>query len=187
MKRLLITCFTLAAFVIPSLAQVDHDYNVEDREPAISTKITKDQVPAEIVKAVNVQFDKNNPVTWSKFPYALKEYGWVYDVAAENLKLDRYEVTMKTPKGDDLWAVYTNKGELVETREMSKNTVIPQSVMDEFNKSQYKDWNIVGNREVIRFYHDHEMNKNNVEQHFRITVEKGSTKRSISFNWQGSN
>jgi hypothetical protein len=58
MKRLLITCFTLAAFVIPSLAQVDHDYNVEDREPALSAKITKDQVPAEIVKAVNVQFVK---------------------------------------------------------------------------------------------------------------------------------
>jgi hypothetical protein len=187
MKRLMITCFTLAAFVIPSIAQVDHDYNVEDREPAISTNIAKDQVPAAIVKAVNVQFDKNNPVTWSKFPYALKEYGWVYDVAAENLKLDRYEVTMKTPKGDDLWAVYTNKGELVETREISKNTVIPQSIMDEFNKSQYKDWNIVGNKEIIKFYHDHELNKNNVEQHFRITVEKGGAKRSISFNWQGSN
>jgi hypothetical protein len=187
MKKLFITCLTLVAFTIPSLAQVDHDYNLDDREPAISTKITKDQVPAAIVKAVNVQFDKNNPVTWSKFPYALKEYGWVYDVAAENLQLDRYEVTMKTPNGDDLWAVYTNKGELVETREMSKNTIIPQSVMNEFSKSQYKDWKIVGNREIIRFYHDHQLNKNSVEQHFRITVEKDGAKRGISFNWQGSN
>jgi hypothetical protein len=187
MKKLFFTCLTLVAFMIPSLAQVDHDYNVDDREPAISTKLTKDQVPAEILKAVNVQFDKDNPVTWSKFPYALKEYGWVYDVAAENLQLDRYEVTMKTPEGDDLWAVYTTKGELVETREMLKNTAIPQSVMDGFIKSQYKDWNIVGNREIIRFYHDHALNKNNVEQHFRITVEKDGAKRSISFNWQGSN
>ena len=181
------TCFALVALMIPSLAQVDHDFNVADREPAISNHITKDQVPAEVLKAVNVQFDQNKPETWSKFPYALKEYGWVYDVAAENLKLDRYEVTMKTPKGDDLWAVYTNKGELVETREISKNVAIPQSVMDAFNKSQYKDWKIVGNKEIIRFYHDHLMNKNNVEQHFRITVEKDGVKRSISFNWQGTN
>lgn len=187
MKKLMITCLSLVAFVIPSLAQVDHDSNVDDREPAIRENITKDKVPPLILKAVNTQFDQNNPVTWSKFPYALKEYGWVYDVAAENIQLDRYEVTMKTPQGDDLWAVYTNKGELVETNEISKNTAIPKSVMDKFLNSPYKDWNIVGNRQVIRFYHDHELNKNNVEQHFRITVEKGGVKKSISFNFQGSN
>ena len=103
-------------------------------EPAVTVKISKDQVPAAVVNAVNVQFDKNNPLTWSKFPYALKEYGWVYDVGAENLKLDRYEVTMKTDKGNDLWAVYTNKGELVETREMSTNIAIPPAVMDRIFK-----------------------------------------------------
>ena len=187
MKKLMITCLALSAFVIPSIAQVDHDFNVEDREPAVSTKILKEQVPAEVVKAVSVQFDKNKPETWSKFPYALKEYGWVYDVAAENLQLDRYEVTMKTDKGNELWAVYTNKGELVETREMSANIPTPQSVLDEFSKSRYKDWNIVGNKEIIRFYHDHNLNKSNVEQHFRLTVEKDGVKRGISFNWQGTN
>jgi len=173
--------------MFPALAQVDHDYNVEDREPAISNTIPKSQVPEAIVNAVNTEFNQNDPKTWSKFPYALKEYGWVYDVAAENLQLDRYEVTMKTPKGDDLWAVYTNKGELVETREISKNTVIPASIMQKFINSQYKDWKIVGNKEIIRFYHDHLLDKNNVEQHFRITVEKDGVKRSLSFNWQGSN
>lgn len=187
MKKLLITCLSLAAFVMPSLAQVDHDYNVEDREPAITNHIAKDQVPLEVQKAVNVQFDQNKPETWSKFPYALKEYGWVYDVAAANLQLDRYEVNMKTPKGDDFWAVYTNKGELVETREISKDAAIPKTIMDQFLKSQYKDWNIVGNKEIIRFYHDHSMNKSNVEQHFRINVEKNGVKRAISFNWQGTN
>jgi hypothetical protein len=75
----------------------------------------------------------------------------------------------------------------VETREISKNTTVPKSIMDQFLKSQYKDWNIVGNKEVIRFYHDHSMNKSNVEQHFRLTVEKNGVKRGISFNWQGTN
>ncbi|HEY5124357.1 MAG TPA: hypothetical protein VIK14_11540 [Ignavibacteria bacterium] len=186
MKKLLSFCIALMTFVLPSLAQ-SHDFSVYDREPAVLAKITKDQVPAVILNAVSIQFDKNNPLTWSKFPYALKEYGWVYDVGAENLNLDRYEVTMKTSKGDDLWAVYTNKGELVETREMSANITIPSSVMDEFLKCQYKDWKIIGNKEIIRFYHDHDLNKNNVEQHFRITVEKNGVKRSISFNWQGTN
>jgi hypothetical protein len=183
MKNLFATCLALISFAIPSMAQ-SHDYNAYDVEPSILTKITKDQVPQAIVNAVNVQFDKNNPLTWSRFPYALKEYGWVYDIGAQNLNLDRYEVTMKTNTGNDLWAVYTNKGELIETREMSTNIAIPQSVMDEFLKSKYKDWKIVGNKEIIRFFHDH--NNSSVEQHFRITVEKDGVKRSISFNYQGT-
>jgi len=187
MKKLLFSFLALMAFVLPFQAQVSHDYNAGDLEPVVTAKIAKDQVPAAILNAVNVQFEKNNSLTWSKFPYALKEYGWVYDVGAENLNLDRYEVTMKTGKGNDMWAVYTIKGELVETREMSTNISIPPSVMENFLKSQYKDWNIIGNKEIIRFYHDHNLNKSNVEQHFRITVEKNGVKRSISFNLQGTN
>lgn len=185
MKKLLITCLALISFVSLSQAQVSHDYNAGDMEPAVTAKIAKDQIPAAVVNAVNIQFDKNNPTSWSKFPYALKEYGWVYDVGAENVNLDRYEVTMKTDRGNDLWAVYTNKGELVETREMSSNIAIPPAVMEKFSKSQYKDWKIIGNKEIIRFYHDHD--KNQAEQHFRITVEKNGVQKSISFNWQGKN
>jgi hypothetical protein len=185
MKKRLMTFAALLGLVLPSIAQVDHDYNVNDREPLTTETLKKENVPAAVLKAVSVQFDKNNPLTWSKFPYALKEYGWVYDIGAANLKLDRYEVTMKTDKGNDLWAVYNADGELIESREMSKDVPIPRSVMDEFLKSQYKDWKIVGNKEIIRFYHDH--NNSSVEQHFRITVEKDNVKRSISFNWEGNN
>jgi len=185
MKKLLITCLAFVGLVLPSLAQVSHDYNVSDMEPGVVAKITKEQVPVAVVNAVNVQFDKNDPITWSRFPYALKEYGWVYDMGAENVKLDRYEVEMKTDKKADLWAVYSNKGELIETREMAINIAIPPDVLEKFLKSQYKDWKIVGNKEIIRFYHDH--NNSSVEQHFRITVEKEGVKRSISFNWQGTN
>lgn len=184
MKRALYLFLALMAFVLPSEGQ-DHDYNVNDVVPAQVGTIPKDQVPQAVVQAVSTQFDKNNPLTWSKFPYALKEYGWVYDLGAQNVALDRYEVTMKTDRKSDLWAIYTKDGELVETREMSTNIAIPQSVMEQFMKSKYKDWKIVGNKEIIRFYHDHEKNTNNVEQHFRITVEKGGARRSISFNWQG--
>lgn len=184
MKKLFVTCFAVMAFVLPSIAQVDHDYNVNDREPSVNVKITKDKVPAAVLKSVNTQFAEDNPLTWSKFPYALKEYGWVYDAGASEVKLDRYEVTMKTTKGE-LWAVYSANGDLIETREVITNASIPTSVMDKFSKSQYKDWKIIGNKEVIKFYHDH--NNSSVEQHFRITIEKDNVKRSISFNWQGSN
>lgn len=187
MKRFLLGLVAVAAFAINAEAQVSHDYYSGDREPIITAMLTKDQVPAPVLEAVRTQFNKANPLTWSKFPYALKEYGWVYDVGAEDVVLDRYEVIMKTDNNTELWAVYTNKGELVETREILKDVAIPKDVMDKFLNSQYKDWKIVGNREVIKFYHDHTLDKSRIEQHFRINVEKDGVKRAISFNWKGTN
>jgi hypothetical protein len=183
MKKLLVSVLALSGFLFPLMAQfVDHDYNPNDRIPVVNATITKEQVPPAVLKAVNTQFDQSNPLTWSKFPYALKEYGWVYDVGASTLDLNHYEVTMKTKTGNDLWAVYDADGDLIETREMSTNIPLPQSVKDGLAKSQYKDWTVVGDKEIIRYYHDH--NKTSAEQHFRVTVQKNNVKRSISFNFQ---
>jgi hypothetical protein len=185
MKKFLIASLALMAFVLPSIAQVDHDYNVNDRVPVINNKITKEQVPAAVLKSLKVPFDSKNPQTWSKFPYALKEYGWVYDVGAENLNLDRYDVQIKDNKDNTYEAIYAANGDLVESREMAENISTPPNVIAELSKSQYKDWKVVGNKEIIKFYHDH--NNSSVEEHFRVTVEKDGVKRSISFNNQQSN
>lgn len=181
MKNLFLSLTLLVAFMLPSFGQVDHDYSPNDRIPIVNAKISQDQVPAAVLKAFNTKFDKNNPATWSKFPYALKEYGWVYDVGAAEIPLDRYEVKVKTADGKDFWAVYNAEGQLIQTDEISKDIPIPNDIMVAFSKSQYKDWEIVGNREIIRYYHDH--NDTFVEQHFRLTVQKDNEKRSISFNY----
>jgi hypothetical protein len=185
MKKFLASVLVLSGFIFPLLAQVDHDYNPNDRIPVVNTTITKEQVPAAVLKAVNTQFDKSNPLTWSKFPFALKEYGWVYDVGAKDVNLNRYEVTMKTEKGNDLWAVYGADGALIETREVTKDAPLPRNVQEQLANSQYKDWKILGDKEVIKYFHDHD--KTSVEQHLRVTVEKNNVKRSISFNSQTGN
>jgi hypothetical protein len=183
MKKLLFSVMVFLGILFPLMAQVDHDYNVNDRVPVVNATLKADQVPAVIIKSAQTQFDITNSATWSKFPYALKEYGWVYDAGASNVKLDRYEVAMKNKDGSDLWAVYTSKGELVESRQASENVPIPANVQEALSKSQYKDWKVTGNKEIIKYYHDH--NNSSVEQHFRLTVEKDNVKRSISFNFQG--
>jgi hypothetical protein len=182
MKKIFVTGLTLMGFVFPILAQVSHDYNPNDRDAIANEVITKDKIPAAVLKAFSVQFDMNKPLTWSKFPYALKEYGWVYDVGASDVKPDRYEVVMKLSNGNEMNAVYSVDGNLIATREESTNVPVPPSVKEELSKSQYKDWRVVGTKEIIRYYHD----KNSVEQHFRVTVEKDNVKRSISFNYQGT-
>jgi hypothetical protein len=185
MKKFLISILVFSGFLLPLLAQIDHDFNLNDRVPVVNAIITKDQVPAAVIKAAQTELDLSNPATWSRFPYALKEYGWVYDVGASDIKLNRYEVQMKNKQGHDLWAVYSADGELIESREASKDVAMPAHVMLELSKSQYKDWTVVGDKEIIRYYHDHNNNAN-VEQHFRLTVQKDNVKRSISFNFQGN-
>jgi hypothetical protein len=182
MKKLMFSCLVILVFALPTIAQVDHDYNPNDLVPVSGPNLSKDQVPASVIKAASTDFNLSKPETWTKFPYALKEYGWVYDKAASDVKPDRYEVSMKATNGDDLYAVYSSDGVLITTREVNNNAPVPASVMDELSKSQYKDWKIVGNKETIRYYHD----KNSVEQHFRLTVEKNNVKRSISFNYQAN-
>jgi hypothetical protein len=184
MKKLLVSILVFSGFLFPLLAQVDHDYNVNDRVPIVNATITKDQVPAAVLKAATTQFDLAVPATWSKFPYALKEYGWVYDVGASDIKLDRYEVQMKNKEGHELWAVYSANGELIESREAAKDVAMPVNVQKELANSQYKDWKVVGDKEIIKYYYDH--NISSVEQHFRLTVEKDNVKKSISFNFQGN-
>jgi hypothetical protein len=181
MKKLFFTWLAFMSFMLPILAQVDHDYNPNDMIPDTVLTLNKDQVPPSVIKAMSTEFEMSNPTSWTKFPYALKEYGWVYDKGASEVKPDRYEVRMKTKEGNDLYAVYSTEGNLIATREICVNISVPPHVIESLSKSKYKDWTIIGNKEVIRYYHD----KKSVEQHFRLTVEKDNVKRSISFNYQG--
>lgn len=181
MKQFLITCFVLLAFVVPSLAQIDHDYNPnEGLIPATGTFLTKGEVPPAVVQALKRDFNIDNPISWMKFPYALQEYGWVYDKGASDVKPNNFEAAMKSKKGNDLFAVYSADGRLIATREMVANIPVPAYILESLSKSQYKDWKIVGNKEFIQYFHD----QNSIEKHFRLTVEKDNVKRSISFNFQ---
>jgi hypothetical protein len=180
MKKSFFTSIVFMGFMLPLLSQVDHDYNPNDKVPDNSVILNKDQIPSSVLKAFKTTFDLNNPASWTKFPYALKEYGWVYDKDAFDVKPDRYEVSLKTKEGNDFYAVYSAEGNLIATREVSVNAPVPTHVLESLSKSKYKDWKIVENKEVIRYYHD----PKSVEQHFRLTVEKDSVRRSISFNYQ---
>lgn len=182
MKRLFLVFLAFGVLRLYSFAQVDHDYDPNEMVPIITATIPVNEVPASVVKAVNTDFVLAKPETWNKFPYALQEYGWVYDKGAEDVKPDHYEVNMVTQKGNQLSAIYANTGILIETKEELKNAPIPASVQNSLANSKYKDWKVVGNSEIIRYFHD----ENSVEQHFRLTVEKDNVQRTISFNYQAS-
>lgn len=183
MKKIILIAIMLMTFMLPVMAQIDHDYNANDVTiPDKGISLTKDEIPPALIKAVNTDFDLSNPKTWTKFPYTLKEYGWVYDKGASSVKPDRYRVDMNLDNGDEMSAIYSVDGVLISTREVNENAAVPASVLTALSNSIYKDWTIVGGKEIIRYYHD----KQSVEQHYRVTVTKDNVRRSVSFNYQNS-
>jgi hypothetical protein len=103
-----------------------------------------------------------------------------------NRDLDRFEVIYRTLKKTDIRAIYTKSGELLETREMITDARVPASVMEDFSKSEYKDWKVTGGRQTISFYRNPENNSSNVEQVYRLKVENNGTEKNLTYRWRGS-
>ena len=180
MKKLIVTLFAFMGFLFPLLAQVDHDQNENEGIPQESLILKKDQIPAAIVKAVSSDFINGEAFRWGKFPFVLEKYGWVIAKGMENQKPDYYEVNIKAHDGSDIYAVYSPDGTIIQSKTIRKNFALPLSVTQALAKSQYKDWTIVGDKELIRFYNS----KNDIEEHFRITIEKNNVKKTVSFNYK---
>jgi hypothetical protein len=184
MKKLLITFSALATCFVPMIGQSSTNAFNGDNEIVVTAELAKDELPSSIIQAVNVKFDKDDPLTWSKFPHSLKEYGWVYEVGESNQDLSHYVVRMRTSTGDLMWGFYDADGSLSETREISKNIAIPRYILESLYAGPYKDWRIVGNREMINFYHT----KDNsiAEQNFKLIIEKDKERKKMAFNYEVS-
>jgi hypothetical protein len=179
MKKLIISIIASTGFFFPLLAQVDHDQAENEIVPVESLTLKKEQIPPAIVKAVNTDFANEEAFRWGKFPYVLEKHGWIVAKTESNVKPDFYEVNIKAHDGSDIFAVYSPDGTIIQSRTIRKNAALPPSVLKALENSQYKGWDVVGDREIIKYYNS----KNNVEEHFRITVEKNNVKKTISFNY----
>jgi len=185
MKRVIFILIVFAALMFQTNAQTNMDLKSFDRVPFVTATIPGSELPDAVSKAVNTRFDKDNPFTWSKFPYELKEYGWVYEVgSSDNNALAGFEVTMKTSNGNTHRGLYNVDGKLIESREVSKNIPIPRYIMEALASSEYSDWKIVGDREIVQFYNSGE--KPSADQYFKLTLQKEKTKRKIAFKYEAN-
>lgn len=181
MKKFLFAWFALTSFLLPSFAQDAGNTN-QPYEVVVPDKgfvLKKSQVPLSVQKARNIDFKVDEPITWTKFPYTLKDFGWEYDESGT--KADHYHVTMKDSKGRIIYAVYSAKGDLIATKEETTNAKLPAYVLESLSKSKYKDWTIVGNKEVVKFFNK----KKSVKQFVRLTITKDNEIKHINFNYEG--
>lgn len=181
MKRLISSLVSFTVLVFPLLSQVDYDQGENEIVPVEALVLKKEQIPAPIVQAVNRDFKTGEAFKWGKFPYVLEKYGWIVSKSASNEKPERYEAYIKSADGSEVFAIYNPDGTIVQSKTIRKDAALPVPVAQKLAKSQYHDWNIIGDREVIKYYNT----PNNVEEHFRITVEKNNQKKTISFKMPG--
>jgi hypothetical protein len=183
MKKIYFVLILLTAFSFSILAQPGEDALMSEPVPVVAAKIPVGSVPSAIKKDINNHFNKDNPMTWSKLPYKFKDFGWVYEVGRPEKNLTHYEVTLKTSDGF-LWGSYNEDGDLVKTREISKNIAVPTYILKEIYTGPYKDWKIVGNKEVVNFYENKD--RPYAEQNFRINVEKDNIIKKLAFTYEAN-
>jgi hypothetical protein len=178
MKKLVLLLLASTGFMFPLFSQIDHVIDDNEAVPIESLTLKKDQVPKPIIDAVKSDFKSDQAFTYGKFPYVLKKYAWVVDPDQANKKPDFYEVYIKSNDGSDIWAIYNPDGKIVESKTIRKDANLPMNVDQALAKSQYKDWKVVGDKELIKYFDT----KNNVEEHVKVTVEKSGQKKNITFN-----
>ncbi len=177
-----VTLIATAVILLPAVSQSNGNRYGSDQVASVT--IPKSEIPTSVIKSVNTPFNKDNPATWSKFPSNLKEYGWMYEINGSEADLTRYEVNMRTSSGNLLWASYDSEGNLIETRETSKDIPLPRYVQEAIFDSPYKDWTVTNDHEVIRYYQGSK--STTASQDFRLTVEKGNSSKKLGFRYSAN-
>jgi hypothetical protein len=179
MKKSILSLLLMFIMVFPVISQVE---NTEDAEvPIEEITLKKDMIPAQVQQAVSKDFTYGEPVQWSNFPYLFKEYGWTaIKNEATTEKPDRYAVILKSKKGGNLYAVYSADGTLLRSREILKNGPLPKAVENALLNSEFKDWKVDADKELIQDY------SKKVVKHYVVKVEKDNKKRLLYFDEQGN-
>ena len=92
-----------------------------------------------------------------------------------NEPINHYEILFKAKDGSDVYAVFESTGELIRSKIINKNAPVPKPIMTALEKSEYKDWKIVGDVMLIK------SNQKKVTEHYTVKLEKGNMKKTLHF------
>jgi hypothetical protein len=174
MKRFSVAIFAFLAFFSSLAAQEA----VSEVAPAEMAEIKKADVPVEVTNAVARDFKDYVPTKFSQFPYQFTKMGWFVNPDNKQ-KLDHYEVHLILKNGSYLDAVYSSNGDLIRYRQMIKNEALPENITKAIANSQYKDWTISGDHELIKG------NPREMTDHYIVKIRKGNVKKNLYLDEKG--
>ena len=174
MKKLLFLASAFLVLTFPILAQ---DL-VSEEVPTEFLTLKKGNIPPAVIKAAEQLFEGNTQIAWGFFPYELKNYGWVVN-KEYNEPIDHYEIQFKGKDGSDIFAVFESTGEFISSRVVNKKAPVPPDIMRSIEKSNYKDWKIIGDVMLIK------NNQKKTVEHYAVKLEKGNMKKTLYFTKKG--
>lgn len=174
MKRLFFLLLGFMVLTFPILAQEV----VSEEMPAELLTLKKGNIPAPVLKAAEKLFEGSSQIGWGVFPYELKNYGWAVDKDF-NGPIEHYEIQFKGKDGSDIYAVFESTGELISDRIIHKNAPVPAAIMKSIEKSEYKNWKLAGDVELIR------NTQKKVVEHYAVKLTDGNKKKTLYFTEKG--
>jgi hypothetical protein len=173
MKKSLFFITVLFGFMFPILAQ-----DMAEEEPLESLTLKKGNIPEPVQKAAEQLFEGNTQVAWGAFPYELKDYGWSAN-KEYNEPIDHYEIKFKGTDGSDIFAVFESTGELIKCKIINKNAPVPKPIYASLEKSEYKDWKIIGDVMLIK------STQKKIQEHYALKLKKDKMQKTLYYNPKG--
>lgn len=174
MKKLLLLISAILVLTFPIMAQE----LLSEEVPEEILTLKKGNIPPAVVKAAEELFKGSTQIKWGVFPYEFKDYGWVVN-KDYNEPIDHYEIYLKTTNGDEAHAVFEPNGDLVRYKLMTKNVPLPKPVLSAISKSEYKDWKINKDVELIK------SDQKKVVEHYIVKLENGNQKKTLYYSLNG--
>jgi hypothetical protein len=173
MKKLQFLLLAFVVFSFPLLAQ-----ELTEEVPVETLILKKGNIPPEIIKAADKLFQGSTQIEWGVFPYELKDYGWIVN-KEYNEPINHYAIHMKGVNGSDIYAVFESTGELIRYRETKKDAPLPPPIMSYIQKSEYKDWKIVGDAMLVK------SNQKKIVEHYAVKLQKDKKIKTLYFTPKG--
>jgi hypothetical protein len=179
MKRLFLSLLAIAGTLFPLLAQTEGDPAETESLPVESLTLRKQQIPQLISNEIRSDILAGKPVIKDKLPTVKDNYPWINTTESNRKSPAFYEAFIKGYGGTNIFVKYNPDGTVTESEVMRKNAALPHNVAEDLAKSQYSGWNVISDREVLKYV----SSEGDIREHFRITVEKNNTKKNVTFDY----
>jgi hypothetical protein len=181
MKKFIISILLILAVAVNMSAQQIKARGPKRELRSERKKLKQTDVPKEVIETFTAIYPKEQIIDWYAYPY-------YWDIEMDDSPLDTityveylypefYEVEF-IKEGKTHKSIFSRPGKLLHTRKLIKDEEIPQQIVNSLKKGDYKDWNMVGEKERIE--------KESSEPLYKLKVEKGRERQVLFYYGDGT-
>jgi len=136
--KTIITTLILACMTITSVSA----QNAMKTEKNTKKKVTKPEIPKEVIETFKIRFPKVELADWYSYPYYLDYISSDSGETVEYFYPEFYEVEY-IYEGKNQRSIFSKQGKLIASYQKLKDGELPKVVSDTLKNSKYKDWTIL--------------------------------------------